>query len=329
MLKTKKRKLLLVIVFSLPLLFLIGRSYYDYALNLPNSSIETPVSFTIEAGQSVEEIARNLGREGLIRSAALFQLYTVLSGLSSKLQAGEYQIPQNLNLKEVAELLQHGTFEEKITFLEGWRREEMAEYINQKFKAKSQKLNAVEFLKETEGLEGYLFPDTYFVSRETTAEELVKMMRENFENRIKRNELELKGISFDEAVIIASIVEREVKYAEDRPIVAGILIKRYLNGWPLQADATIQYALGYQPDQKTWWKKDLTEEDLKIDSPYNTYKNPGLPPTPICNPGLDSLQAVFKPRETDYWYYVSDSEGRMHFSVTNDEHNEKARKYVR
>ena len=305
--------------------------YYNYALNLPNSSDEATVDFNIESGQGVEEIAQNLYQKGLIRSAALFQLYTALSDLSDKLQAGEYQIPQNLNTKEVPELLQHGKFEEKLTFIEGWRREEMAEYINKQKTKNNEQLTGDDFLRETEGIEGYLFPDTYFISRETTAEELVKMMRENFGNRIKRDEEGLKriGISFEEAVIIASIIEREASAAEDKPIVAGILIKRYLNDWPLQVDATIQYALGYQTAGKTLWKKNLTEDDLEIDSPYNTYKHPGLPPTPICNPGLDSLEAALNPEETDYWYYLSDSEGKMHYSITNDEHNESVVEYVR
>lgn len=182
-------------------------------------------------------------------------------------------------------------------------------------------------MRESEGLEGYLFPDTYFVSQETTAEELVKMMRENFEKKV--GQPNLSGITFAQVVNIASIVEREALLVEDKPIVAGILIKRFLNGWPLQADATVQYALGYQSDEGSWWKKHLTEEDLEIDSPYNTYKNPGLPPAPVCNPGLDSLEAAINPTETDYWYYVSDSEGRMRFARTNEEHNENTLKYVR
>jgi UPF0755 protein len=329
-----KRKFLILLVL-LTILPPLAYSYYNYALGLANSSDEAAAKFTIEAGQSVEEIARNLEKEGLIRSAALFQLYIALSNLSTKLQAGEYQIPQNLNLKEVVDFLQHGTFEEKLTFIEGWRREEMAEAINSKFEIRNLKLDGTEFLRETEGLEGYLFPDTYFVSTETTAEELVKMMRENFEKKV--GEQQSSDLTLDEVVNIASIVEREVRLPEDKAIVTGILIKRYLNDWPLQADATIQYALGYQegglsPEasgEGGWWKKNLTKEDTEVESPYNTYKYPGLPPTPICNPGLESLNAVINPVASDYWYYVSDSDGKMHFSVTNEEHNENVAKYVR
>ena len=315
------KKKLLILIICLLVVPPAAYSYYGYALNLVNSSDETVVAFTVESGQSVEEIAKNLESEGLIRSAALFQLYASLSNLSSKLQAGEYQVPQNLNVKEVAELLQHGTFEEKLTFIEGWRREELANEISH-VKVQNSKLNADDFLRETEGLEGYLFPDTYFISTETTAEDLVKMMRENFDSKLQEKGAGVKGFSFEEVVIIASIVEREGAAVEDKPIVAGVLFNRLLEGMALQVDATVQYALGY-------WKKNLIFEDLEIDSPFNTYKNPGLPPAPICNPGLASLEAAFNPAETEYWYYVSDSDGRMHFAKTIEQHNENVAKYVR
>ena len=328
------KKLLRLVILLLVLFLPATYFYYNYALDLANSSDETAIDFTVESGQSVEEIAENLEGGGLIRSAALFRLHTALSKLASGLQAGEYQIPQNLNLKEVAGLLQHGTFEEKLTFIEGWRREEMANEISN-VKTQNSKLTAVGFLRETENLEGYLFPDTYFVSKETTAEDLVRMMQENFENKLEEKEVGVKGFSFEEVVIIASIIEREGAVVEDKPIVAGVLFNRLLEGMALQVDATIQYALGYQPASNPpladgrWWKKNLTLGDLEIDSPYNTYERPGLPPTPICNPGLDSLNAALNPTETDYWYYVSDSEGRMHFAETIEQHNENVAAYVR
>ncbi len=324
----KKRKLLVLVSFLFVAFLPVAYTYYNYALDLSNSSDETTLDFVVQPGQGVEGIANTLERKGLIRSAALFQLYTSLSNLSSSLQAGEYQIPQNLSLKEIVEVLQHGTFEEKITFIEGWRREEYADEISN-VKVQNSKLTGESFLRETEGLEGYLFPDTYFVSTETTAEELAKMLRENFGNKIKRDTTELKGSTFEELVIIASMVEREGAAVEDKPTVAGVLFNRLRDNWPLQIDATVQYALGYQGEEDGWWKKKLTLEDLKIDSPYNTYKNPGLPPAPICNPGLASLEAAFNPAETDYWYYVSDSEGRIHFAETLEQHNLNVAKHVR
>lgn len=325
--------LILIFVFGL----LGARSYYAFAINLPNSNDGSMAGFVIESGQGVEEIAKSLERVGLIRSAALFRLYISLSNLSSALQAGEYKVAKNLKLTEVVDLLQHGTFEEKLTFIEGWRREEMAGEIA-KLKSQNSKLNAPDFLRETEGLEGRLFPDTYFITNETTAAELVKMMRDNFEKKVAsildepvNGQPNLPGITFSQVVIIASIVEREVKFADDKPIVAGILIKRLLNDWALQADATVQYALGYQSDPAPggWWKKNLASNDLEVESPYNTYRNPGLPPTAIGNPGLGSIKAAISPVETDYWYYVSDAEGRMHFARNNEEHNRNISRYVR
>lgn len=323
-----KRKLIITTIIFATLLLPGISSYYAFAIKLRNSDDESEINFIIETGQSVEEIAKNLERTGVIRSKALFQLYTSLSHLSLSLQAGEYRIPKNLNLTEVADILQHGTFEERLIFIEGWRREEMANEISN--------LNAAEFLQETEGVEGYLFPDTYFVSQETTAEELVLMMRDNFEKKVAsildepvNGQPNLPGITFSQVVIIASIVEREAKDAADKPIVAGILIKRLQNDWALQADATVQYALGYQSASGGWWKQRLTLNDLEIDSPYNTYLNPGLPPTPICNPGLQSLEAALHPKETDYWYYLSDAEGNMYFAQTDEEHNQNIRRHVR
>lgn len=335
-----KRKLVIIAIIFATLLFLGSRSYYTFAINLQNSTDETVVDFVIEGGQSVEEIAKSLEREGLIRSAALFRLYTNLSNLSPHLQAGAYQVPKNLSLTKVADLLQHGTFEDKLTFIEGWRREEMAEYISSKFPparragaVQSSKLSATDFLQESKGFEGRLFPDTYFISKETTARELVETMVENFGKK-HSEQSNISGLTPPQALIIASIVEREARSADDRPLVAGILIKRFLNGWALQADATIQYALGYQDGESAsgkggWWKKHLTEEDLKVKSPYNTYLNPGLPPTPISNPGLDSLKATFNPTQTDYWYYLSDRDGIMHFAKNNEEHNQNVAKYLK
>jgi len=316
-----KKKLLYLVIFLIVPLFPAAYLYYGYALDLKNSSDETLLAFVVEQGQGVEEIAHNLEVVGLVRSGALFQLYASLSDLSSKLQAGEYQIPQNSNVREVAELLQHGTFEEKVTFIEGWRREEMANEISN-VKVQNSKLTGESFLRGTEGLEGYLFPDTYFISTETTTEELVKMMRENFDSKLEGEKTGVHGFSFEDVIVIASIVEREGAAVEDKPIVAGVLFNRLRDGMALQVDATIQYALGY-------WKKNLTFEDLEIDSPYNTYKNPGLPPAPICSPGLASIEATLNPAETGYWYYVSDREGRMHFAETIEQHNENVAKYVR
>ena len=153
-----------------------------------------------------------------------------------------------------------------------------------------------------------------------------------------RLDLNKSSFSENQVLTLASILEREVKLDEDRPIVAEILLKRLEKGWPLQADATVQYVLGYQTEtgaesgeiEGTWWKKDLTKGDLDVDSAYNTRLVEGLPPGPICNPGIKSIGAVLKPAApTPYWYYLSDSEGNMHYAVTLEEHEQNTTTYLR
>ncbi|MCL4387469.1 endolytic transglycosylase MltG, partial [Patescibacteria group bacterium] len=127
--------------------------------------------------------------------------------------------------------------------------------------------------------------------------------------------------------IVAYLIEREAKKDEDRPLVASVILNRFNIGMKLDIDATIQYALGYQEDEKRWWKKSLTLDDIKLNSPYNTYRVSGLPPTPISNPGLASLQAVVNPSDTNYLYYITDSKGINHYGKTLEEHNANIQKY--
>ena len=329
------------VIFTFTLLAFLtlgARAYYLAALDRPSSS-SGPQLVTIAPGMGVAEIAKLLAERNLIHSEALFKIYLRLNDLEATLEAGEYEIPPHLNLKETVELLQHGTFDLKLTFPEGWRREEMAAYAAKVFNSDSKTFEE-EFLAASEGMEGYLFPETYIVPRKTTAEELVRLMRKMFDSRFTeelRRGAKRRGLSEEEVVILASIVEREVRFDEDRAKVAGILIKRWRNGWPLEADATVQFAAATEGRRQPttdnrptgWWPKKLTTADLEIDSPYNTRKYRGLPPAPICSPGLEALEAVVNYQPTPYWYYVSDEEGRIHFSKTLDEHNEKVLKYTR
>jgi len=318
--------------------FLVGgmKVYYTKAINTPLSVSEEMVSVTIKTGQRVNSIADLLMREGVIRSALMFKVYLRLNGLENRIQAGEYDISRDLNIKEVVEILSHGTFDIRLTIIEGWRVEEIADYIGT-FKGLS--FSGVDFLEIAKDYEGKIFPDTYIVPMYISAMDLVDLMRSTFNQKFSsrmREDLEKSGLSLDEAVIFASIVERESKLFEDRSKVAGILLRRLKNNWPLEADASVQYVLGYQTeiDPKSgeyissWWKRNLYESDLKVDSPYNTRKNAGLPPSPICNPGFDSLKAVVYFEESEFWYYVSDEEGKMHYAKTLDEHNENVRKYI-
>jgi len=224
----------------------------------------------------------------------------------------------------ILEKLAHGTLDIWLTIIEGWRNEEIATLLEKEFNFSSQ-----DFLNVSQS--GYMFPDTYAFPKEASAAAVAKIMLSNFQQKFDENlreAIKKEDLVEEEAIVLASIVEREARYDVDRPMVAGILLNRLRQGMPLQADATVQYALGYQSDSRTWWKKGLARDDLKIDSPYNTYLNIGLPPSPICNPGLATIKAVAYPEKTDYLYYLSDKEGRMHYAKTLDEHNENIRKYL-
>jgi UPF0755 protein len=175
-------------------------------------------------------------------------------------------------------------------------------------------------------LEGYLFPDTYFFGRTTTVEDAVKQMLENFDRKFSeelRQEAANLGLGVHTVLTLASIVEREAQVPEERPIIAGVFLRRLRLGIPLEADPTVQYAVGSDPESVAkygYWKKELTQADLEVDSPYNTYRRMGLPPGPIANPGLDSIVAVVRPAETNYLYFVAKPDGSHAFAETLEEH---------
>ena len=294
----------------------------------PASNDKEYRQFVIEQGESVQDIAASLREEELIRSAGAFQLLVKLMKVEKNLQAGAYVLSPHQPMREIVSTLTHGTSEYWVRTIEGWRNEEIADYLEA---TSSGKLSSKEFLSLAQV--GYMFPDSYLVSTDESVVDVVEKMKANFDEQVAevREKAADQELSFEDVVILASIVEREVRTSKDRPIVAGILLRRYKAGHPLEVDATIQYALAsVQEEGKTvWWKKQLTQEDLQIESPFNTRTHVGLPPTPISNPGLSSIQAVVEPVDSPYWYYVSDKNGMMHYAVTLDEHNINVSKYVR
>lgn len=292
-----------------------------------NTKNNTPVQFTINKGDSLNKIIDNLSRNKLIRNKIAFYFTVNRLGIAQKIQAGEYRLSQALSAEEIAKTITVGRSDLWITIVEGLRSEEIAFMLS-----KELSIPESQFLAYAK--EGYLFPDTYSIQKETTAENVINLLTENFNKKYQENiapKAQNSPLSMEEIVILASIVEKEAKSDADRQRAASVLLKRLQNDWPLQVDATIQYALGYQSVDKTWWKKNLTAADLAIESAYNTYKNKGLPPTPICNPGLSSLRAVVEANpSTPYWFYISNRDGSdMHFARTSQEHEENIRKYLR
>ncbi|MBI2334967.1 endolytic transglycosylase MltG [Candidatus Daviesbacteria bacterium] len=311
------KRLLSIIILLLALLLII-RGWWISNLS-PVGLDQTTKTIIIAKGKSSNEIADQLKKENLIKSSFVFSLYVRQQGLSDKLSAGTFKLSPSMSTPEIIKQLAGQPSETWVTLIEGWRIEEMADEINSKFKIQNSKFLAI-------AKEGYMFPDTYLFPNEVTAEQIVKILRDNFEKKFTP-ELRLKvkalGLTENQAVILASIVEREARSDKVRTEVASILLKRFKIDMGLNADATVQYALGYQSDEKSWWKRHLTKDDLKVDSPYNTYLYRGLPPAPIANPGLSSLQAVANADPTTpYLYYYHDSKGNSYYGRTLEEHNQ-------
>lgn len=287
-----------------------------------NKHDSTKKTFSIEQGMGVREIANELKAEGLIKDPVVFFLIVKQLGLDGKIQAGQFYLSPSMSAPEIAKALQVGTFDVQVTIPEGKRAEEVAEILQGKFSQYDDS-----WVPALKAHEGYLFPDTYAFPKDASIDDIVKKMTDTFDEKLATLPSGRRNLSEDELVTIASMVEREALYAEDRPLVASVIFNRIKEGMVLNIDATIQYALGYQPAQKTWWKKSLSLDDLEVASSYNTYKNAGLPPGPISSPGLDVLQAVMNAPDTDYLFYVSDKQGHNHYTKTLESHNANIEKY--
>lgn len=215
-----------------------------------------------------------------------------------------------------------GTLDIWVTIPEGKRAEEIAAILKEKIPTYDPSWDS-----KLEQNEGYLFPDTYLIPRQATADQVTSLLRSTFDQRFHDINLSQTSLSQSEIVTVASLVEREARHDEDRPLIASVIYNRLEEGMPLQIDATVQYALGYNTREKTWWTKNLSLDDLKISSAYNTYTHQGLPPGPICNPGVAALQAAAHPAKTNYTFYVTDKNGINHYASTYKEHLANIKQY--
>jgi len=335
----KKKIISIIIIAILPLVFVFFFSFYFYyeALVSRQNSIDTYSILIVEEGMGVDEIATNLASANIISSEFIFKLYLKLNNLDISLQAGEYDIPPNTSVKEIAEILQNGFFDRQITFFEGERVEQYAVRAAEVITKSEQEKQAFidRFLSYQKTKEGYLFPDTYSYNSSTTPEGLVDWMRDRFEEVImpilNNNNT---GLTNEEVIILASIVEREGRSENDRPVIAGILLNRFNDEYPLQVDATTQYQMAndelksFNISDVDFWPQIITQDYLESDSEYNTRISMGLPPTAISNPSLESVMAVINSTPTDYYFYIHDKEGYVHYGVTLDEHNQNVAKYL-
>ncbi len=306
-------------------LFLVASIFgvmYVKSLLLPVSNETTEIDFLIPKGSSVSLIGRNLEKEGLIKSALAFKFLVQVSNSQNKIQAGEFQLPKNLTLPQIVEKLKKGPTELWVTIPEGLRREEVV--IKFATALNKDEDFIAEFLSLTKDKEGYLFPDTYLFPKAATTAQIVTKLTSTFNKRV----VDVTR----EQLIMASMLERETFSDSEKPIVAGILYKRIKNGWPLQVDATLQYAkdsskfTAVTTANKYW--EPIFSLDKELNSLFNTYKHLGLPPSPIASPGLVSINASISPEESGYWYYIHDNDGKIHFARTLEEHNSNIQKYL-
>jgi UPF0755 protein len=314
---------------------------------LPTPSGTNVVSVEVAAGESAGDISRRLEETGAIESARLFRILVALMGVENEMVAGRYEFDRGMPALQVIGRLRLGiTMPLTVTVPEGLRSEEVALVMERGGIVKAEDFRRAlaseaydfAFLAERPpgaGLEGYLFPATYGFSRGVTAEEVVRRMLAAFDAQVTpalRQAIQASGLTLHEAVTLASIVEREAVRPEERPLIAGVFLNRLRLGMPLGADPTIQYALANDPasvERFGFWKQGLTTEDLQVDSPYNTYVNGGLPPGPIANPGLASLEAVAHPAQTSYLYFVARQDGSHVFAETLEEHLRNVEEYQR
>jgi len=265
---------------------------------------------TIEKGMGSDETAQVLKDNGIIKNKWEFVFYLWIKGYTNHIQAGEYLLNSKMTMPQIAKIIVNGEVNEnyiKITIPEGWDIKKIEARLKENSVIGKDAIIPLEN-------EGYLFPDTYYFYKNSSLDVVIKKMRDNFNNKAG------KDVKYD-IIKMASILEKEVKSDADRAIVSGIFWKRIQLGIPIQADITIAYILGVDK-----WK--YSSEDIKVKSPYNTYTNLGLPPTPINNPGLSAINAALNPKQTDYLYFLSAPDGTTIYAKTLEEHNANKAKYL-
>lgn len=343
---SKKRSVALIIIAVLGSIFLWQGRY------ILKGQEAKPAVFVVERGQGIKDIANELKSNGFIKSKSLFITLAFLQGSKDNLMAGSYELSLNMSVSDVLGKISHGdVIVDVLVIIEGWSLRDIALTLENKEMFQAEELFEVVgfpaidystvndlppftdfsekfgFLKEKPknvSLEGYLFPDTYYITRDEPILVIVEKMLSNFDKKVTPEiiqEIKDQKRTLFNVLVMASLLEMEVKTYKDKQIVAGILWKRLRNGWPLQVDATLTYLTGKASNE-------ITKSDKEIDSQYNTYKYMGLPLGPISNPGLDSIKASLYYKESLYWFFLTNAEGEAVFSKTLQEHVINKQRYL-
>lgn len=337
-------KKIIVFLFTIILLIIAVFGIYFVCKISFKHHFEGEKEFVVESGQTVQEIGQSLIDQDIIKSEFMFKLYLYLKGQQTDVQAGTYNL-ESMNIIELTKKFVSGQTGNEVTlkFIEGWTLKEMSDYLSEQKLTNCLVCGSTSFLNLTkvgnfksvysflddvseESLEGFIFPDTYRVYRDSSTSDIIQKALDNFEDKLTsalQTEITAQGKELYNIIKVASIIEMEVPNEEDRKIVSGILWKRLDDDMLLQVDSSLKYVIG---------KKDrnaLTFKELETDSPYNTYKYKGLPPTPISNPGESAIRAAIYPKDSNYWYYLSTDEGETIFSETGEEHEANVEKYLK
>lgn len=321
------RRLSILFFICAILLAAVGAFFVRDVLFLTPKQSASPIEIVIAQGSGVSTIAKQLKESTLISHPTFFKWFVMWSRTENKLQAGTFSFLPNTSIATIVLVLSNPTSAEvKVTIPEGFTKEQIKEKLIATFADFDQK----EWDKQTKSLEGYLFPDTYQFSKDASVTEIVEKMRSTLDRRLAENDIfinvdvQLQSSKFTllQVLTMASIIEKEVQTLEDMKRVAGILFNRMQIGMPLQVDSTLTYI-----NKKT--SATLTLSDLKMDSLYNTYTNRGLPPGPICNPGMNAILAVLHPTDSDFLYFLTTKDGTAVYAKTHAEHVANKQKYLR
>ncbi len=319
------------------LLIVLAAVWFAYLLLFGNS--QPAATFVVKTGQGVNEISQNLHDQKLIKSRFVFETWLWLLKSENRVVAGIHDLPADISIYQLSRNLVKlpSNFQASILIPEGYDRHMIAKVLDKNGLSGQDFLSATDNKKDWQEkysflsdapknatLEGYIFPDTYFTDRYTTVDDFIKKTLSNFDKKLTtdlRAEIKKQNKSIYEVLIMASIIEREVPNDADKKMIADIFIKRLRDGMRLESDATINFITGkglVQPSR----------EDLQIDSPYNTYRNDGLPPGPIANPGISSIESVLYPTANNYYFFLTTKEGEVIYSRNYQEHLKNKAKYL-
>ena len=305
--------------------------WHDGLLTTPADANGSSLLFEVSEGEAVGSVANRLGELGLIRDSRAFLDYLIYMGMDTSLQAGSYELSSSMSIIDIARDMQDSSpLDVVFVILPGWRMEEIAASLPtsgldatpEEFLSAARNPLREPFLADASTNEGFLLPDRYILPRSTDADDLVETLVRNFALHLTvqlKNDIENQGLTVYQAVVIASLIERESIKEDEMPIIASVFLNRWNAGWKMESDPTVQYAIGTDGN---WWPNPLTALDLDFDSPFNTYLYPGLPPAPIANPSLNALEAVANPASTNYFFFRAqcDGSGYHNFAETLEEH---------